>query len=86
MIKDNQVVKVELIQNEQKVVEVELMRVKVELMRMATDLALNILSKTPTYRGKDDNELMLKFTVKTFDECIKTVANNYKTHFPSLPQ
>ncbi len=84
MIKDDKVVKVELIRDEQKVVKVELMRVEVELMRMATDLALSVLNKTPTYRGKDDNEQMLKFTVKTFDECIKTVANNHKKHFSSL--
>jgi hypothetical protein len=62
------------------------MRVEVELMRMATDLALSVLNKTPTYRGKDDNEQMLKFTVKTFDECIKTVANNHKKYFSSLSQ
>ncbi len=57
---------------------------EVELMRMATDLTLNILNKSPMYRGMDDSERTLAFAVKAFDNCVNAVARNYKNHFASL--
>jgi len=57
---------------------------EVELMRMATDLTLNILNKSPMYRGMDDSERTLAFAVKTFDNFVNAVARNYKNHFSSL--
>ena len=57
---------------------------EVALMRMATDLTLNILEKSPMYRGMDDSDRTLNFAVKTFDNCVDAVARNYKNHFSSL--